>query len=167
MVVVISPSDKFGLCFAERSEPLHIQTFVTKTTGKALNKPVLNRPSRSNKTQLDTGLHSPCFHGTSDELAAIVQSDAARWPSAFLTGTAECRHHFLSVHRPISFQPDTLACKLIDHRQDANGAAICKLVADKISRPAVIRARGLALRNSCRRAIFLRSTLRTFRFSSS
>ena len=41
-------------------------------------------------------------------------------------------HYFGPVHRAIRFQPNTLTRKLIDYGQDADCAAIGKLLADEI-----------------------------------
>ena len=61
LIVVHAPGFDDGLCLGERGELVHVQTFVSQSSVKRLNKSVFHGFSRSNEVELHTPSIGPIF----------------------------------------------------------------------------------------------------------
>jgi hypothetical protein len=130
--LMLAPSSQTIPCFAQRAEPLDIQTFVSQAPVEAFGESVLHRSAGPYETKLHTVPDGPDLESAAGKLASVIQGDAFRCCTAFFDGSRQSCAHMRSVHRSIRFQRYTLSSELVDNRQDAIGAPVRQLVADEI-----------------------------------
>src|SRR3954454_1020418 len=82
-VVMLAPSSQTIPCFAQRAEPLDIQTFVSQAPVEAFDESVLHRSARPYETKLHTVPDRPDLESAAGKLASVIQGDAFRCCAAF------------------------------------------------------------------------------------
>src|SRR6185312_6259969 len=108
----------------QRREPLHVQTLVPQSTVETLDESVLHWTTWPNETQLYVVGHCPSFQRPTRKLAPIVHRDALWQTTSFLPRTFQRLRHFHPRHGAICFQPHTLPCELVHHRQNAKRTSV-------------------------------------------
>jgi len=118
-----------------RREQRLVQQFIAQPAVEALDGGILHGFARRDVVPVDTALVSPAEDGVAGELAAVVADRHLR--------LAALHHQPLQLardagagERGVGHQPQALAGAIVDDGEDAEAAAIGKLIRHEVKRPA-------------------------------
>jgi hypothetical protein len=118
----------------QRTQPLLIQAFRSKTSVKALDLSVLCRLARLNEDQLDLVLIRPQIKSFTPEFRAVIHLDLVGQP-LLGNGSIQQAHHSFSTQTRIYLLAQALPGKSVCQIHGAKAPAIGHSVVDEIHRP--------------------------------
>jgi len=126
------------LGFGDGKEDFLIKALVPKAAMKTFNESILPGTARLNVKRLDVGEMTPILNDMGDKFRAVVRADI-RWSACAIGQVLEYIQHAVTADRAGRMNDQTLARKLIDHRQHLHRPTVSSPIHNKIPRPDVPR----------------------------